>query len=73
MFIISDIVESAGGEWLKSVPKKENAGVFVISCAQDKKVLSGAIKANVNIQDKEILLTGLLKGDLDFKKHKLKL
>ena len=66
-------MESAGGQWLKSLPKKECSSVFVISCPEDKKILTNALKSDINIQDKEILLTGLLKGDLDFKKHQLKL
>ena len=70
---ISEIVESAGGKWTKTMPKSASAKTFVISCPEDKKLLAAAIKNKIELQDKEILLTGLLKRKLDFKAHKLQL
>ena len=70
---IADIVQFAGGQWLKSMPKAANEKTVLISCAEDKKLIGPAIKSKITVCDKELLLTGLLKKELDFKTHKLKL
>lgn len=68
-----EIVEFAGGQWLGSMPNKPSSDVFVISCAKDKKVLTSAKKNGVTVCDNEVILTGLLRKELDTKAHLLKL
>ena len=68
---LKEIVECAGGSWLKQMPKKKADDVVIISCREDKDVLNKAIKAGFNVQDKEFLLTGLLKQQLNFKLYAL--
>jgi hypothetical protein len=51
------------------MPKKKSDGVIIISCPEDKNLLKKAINAGFNVQDKEFLLTGLLKQDLNFESH----
>lgn len=53
------------------MPKENADDVIIISCREDKKVLKKAIKAGFNVQDKELLLTGLLKQQLNFKLYAL--
>ena len=62
----TEIVECAGGEWLKQMPKKTSDDTIVISCPEDKTVLNKAIKAGLSCHSKEFLLTGLLKQQLDY-------
>ena len=62
----TEIVECAGGEWLKQMPKKNSDDTIVISCPEDKNVLNKAIKAGLSCHSKEFLLTGLLKQQLDY-------
>ena len=62
----TEIVECAGGEWLKQMPKKTSDDTIVISCPEDKNVLNKAIKAGLSCHSKEFLLTGLLKQQLDY-------
>ena len=53
------------------MPKKKSDDAIIISCPDDKKVLNKAIKAGFNVQDKEFLLTGLLKQHLNFESYAL--
>ena len=69
--LFAEIVECAGGSWLKQMPKKNSDDVIIISCPEDKNQLNKAINAGFNVQDKEFVLTGLLKQDLNFKSHLL--
>ena len=61
------MVECAGGTWLKSMPRKSEENLFVISCPEDQTEQGRLAKMGIKIVDKEILLTGLLKQTLDFK------
>ncbi len=70
-FFCLEIVACAGGQYLSRLPLKPDELTFVISCSADKSIIAKAVKAGVNIQDKEILLTGLLKQKLEFEKYKL--
>jgi hypothetical protein len=67
----SDIIECAGGQFLKSMPKIARDDTFVISCAEDKATVATARKKNIKLMNIEILLTGLLKWELDFKANVL--
>lgn len=55
------------------MPKSAAGNAFVISCKEDKSLVTQALKKKIQVQDKEILLTGLLKRELDFKAHALKI
>ncbi len=54
------------------MPKAGREDTFVVSCAVDKVAVAAARKKGVRVLDKEIILTGLLRRDLDFKSHELK-
>ena len=69
LFIILEIVECAGGSWLTQMPKKKSSNIVIISCHEDKSEVKKAVKLGFNVQDKEFLLTGLLKQSLDFESH----
>ena len=69
---LADIVEFAGGQWLKSVPRKKDERTIVVSCAKDKAAASAAAKAGLAVVDMELILTGLLRRELDLAKHALK-
>ena len=58
---------------MKSMPKSAAGNTFVISCKEDKALVAQAAKKKIPVLDKEILLTGLLKRELDFKAHSLKI
>ena len=70
-FWILEIVECAGGTSLKQIPRKNSCDVVITSCSEDKIEAKKAVKSGFNVQDKEFLLTGLLKQSLDFDSHKL--
>ena len=70
-YFVTEIIECAGGSWLKQLPKKNSDDIIVISCPEDKVQLNKAIKAGFNVQNKEFLLTGLLKQHLDFESYVL--
>ena len=61
----------AGGQYLNKMPTKNDDYTFIISCKDDKTRLTKAIKAGINIQDKEVLLTGLLRQKLEFNRNRL--
>ena len=68
---ISEIVECAGGHYIPKMPLNNDENTFVVSCEADKKVLTKAIKAGIKIQNKEVILTGLLRQKVEFDKHGL--
>ena len=69
--IFAEIVECAGGQYLAKMPLKKDEQIFVVSCESDKKSLAKTIKAGINIQNKEVILTGLLRQKVEFDKHEL--
>lgn len=69
--MIAEIVESAGGVWLDQLPKESADDIIIISCKQDKSIYSRALRSGFNVQDKEVLLTGLLRHFIDFKAYRL--
>ena len=73
LFFSIEIVLCAGGQYLDKMPTKKDEDTFIISCSEDKSSLSKALKAGVAIQDKEVLLTGLLRQKLELDKFKLSL
>ena len=71
LITISEIVECAGGQYIPKMPLNNDENTFVVSCEADKKVLTKAIKAGIKIQNKEVILTGLLRQKVEFDKHGL--
>ena len=53
------------------MPRKGSSDIVIISCPEDKSDVKKAVKLGFNVQDKEFLLTGLLKQKLDFDSHVL--
>jgi hypothetical protein len=68
---LKEIVECAGGQYIPKMPLNNDENTFVVSCEADKKVLTKAIKAGIKIQNKEVILTGLLRQKVEFDKHGL--
>ena len=68
-----EIVCCAGGHYVNRMPQKKHDMTFVISCPKDRTIISKALKSGMNVQDKEVLLTGLLRQKLEFDAHKLQL
>jgi len=68
---LKEIVECAGGQYIPKMPLNNDENTFVVSCEADKKVLNKAIKAGIKIQNKEVILTGLLRQKVEFDKHGL--
>ena len=64
-----DIITCGGGQFLEQCPVSGEDSV-IVSCPEDKKAVSGCVKAGIPVMDKEWLLSGLLKYKLD-KKLKL--
>ena len=58
---------------MKSIPKKAEDNLFVISCPEDKAEVAKMSKAEIKVTDKEVLLTGLLKHSLELEAHSLKI
>ena len=56
---------------MKQMPRKGSSDIVIISCPEDKSDVKKAVKLGFNVQDKEFLLTGLLKQKLDFDSHVL--
>lgn len=69
---MKDIIQSAKGEFLPSIPRsiKDNR-VFVISCNEDRSVWKKPLEAGIPVVSAEILLTGILRQELDLEEHKL--
>ena len=62
----------AGGQYLPKMPTKKDDSEFVVSCDKDKNLLAkSASKVGINIQNTEVILTGLLRQKLEFDKHVL--
>ncbi|TRY70391.1 hypothetical protein TCAL_04836 [Tigriopus californicus] len=70
---LKEIVESAGGQVLKKLPKRVSEQVIVIACAKDHKEALAARDRGFQVFSNEIILTGFLRHKLDFKAHQLKL
>ncbi|XP_070556426.1 mediator of DNA damage checkpoint protein 1-like isoform X2 [Ptychodera flava] len=69
--VLKDIIQCAGGQHMKQMPKKSDENTFVVSCDQDKAVCQAAIKASIPIVNPECLLTGLLRQQIDLDPYRL--
>lgn len=68
---MKDIIQSAKGEFLSSMPRMNDNKVFVISCMEDRSVCKKPLEAGIPVVSAEIVLTGILRQELDFEEHKL--
>ncbi|XP_068690012.1 mediator of DNA damage checkpoint protein 1-like isoform X2 [Montipora foliosa] len=69
---MKDIIHSAKGEFLSSIPRSiKDKRVFVISCNEDRSVLKKLLEAGIPVVSAEILLTGILRQELNLEEHKL--
>lgn len=70
---MSEIVVAAGGRWVDRLPAACDDKLILVSCPEDKRQLGAAAKkaSAIPVQTKEVLLTGLLRRELDFKKNTL--
>lgn len=66
-----EIIECAGGKWLKAPPTKASIKTFVVGCPEDGAETSKLASKNIRVYDKEILLSGLLTQTLDFDKFSM--
>ena len=62
-----DIIKCGGGEYLPAAPSSPAPGVVVLSCPEDKAVVSRLRRAGLEVMDKVFILSGVLKYKLDFK------
>ena len=60
-----DFIVCGGGEFLETLPTEPVPGLHIVSCSEDKKLISVLAKLGVPIMDKEWMLSGLLKYKLD--------
>lgn len=68
---MKDIIKSAKGEFLTSMPRSRENGVFVISCEDDRSVCRKPMEAGIPVVSAEVLLTGVLRQELSLEEYKL--
>lgn len=66
-----DFIECGGGEFIETLPSTPLPDLYIVCCAEDKKLTIALGKLGVSVMDKEWMLSGLLKYKLD-KSLKLK-
>ena len=71
--MIREIVEASDGVWLSAPPTgKPDDRTLLLSCQKDKAVCAKAAKKGHMIHEVELLLTGLLRHELDLKAYLVK-
>lgn len=68
---MKDIIQSAKGEFLSSMPRSKDDSIFVISCDEDKSVCKKPLETGIPVVSAEVLLTGVLQQQLNLEEHKL--
>ncbi|KAJ7387507.1 Mediator of DNA damage checkpoint protein 1 [Desmophyllum pertusum] len=68
---MKDIIQSAKGEYLTSMPRNKDGRILVISCEEDRSVCKKPLEAGILVVSAEVLLTGVLRQELNLKEHKL--
>lgn len=56
-------------QFLSSMPRINDNRVFVISCMEDRSVCKKPLEAGIPVVSAEILLTGILRQELDFEEY----
>ena len=71
--MIKEIVESSDGVWLPAPPTgKPDDKILLLSCQQDKAACTKAVKKGHKVYEVELLLSGLLRYELDLSNHMVK-
>ena len=71
--MVREIVEASQGVWRKAPPTgKPDGKTLLLSCQQDKAVCAKAVKKGHKVHEVELLLTGLLRYELDLNSHLVK-
>merc|ERR1712240_306263 len=60
-----DIIQSAGGVFLPTLPTKAAQGLYCVSCPLDKAAVARMNKLGIPVMDKEWILAGILQYRLD--------
>lgn len=68
---MKDIIQCAKGQFLSTMPKANDEGMLVISCEQDRATCRSAINVGIPVCSAEVLLSGVLKQELDIKEYPL--
>lgn len=56
-------------QFLSSMPRMNDNKVFVISCMEDRSVCKKPLEAGIPVVSAEIVLTGILRQELDFEEY----
>ena len=62
---MADIVKCSGGEVLTKLPDHPGEGVLIVASPDDLSMLSTAVKAGVPVHSTELILSGVLRQELD--------
>ncbi|KAK6188768.1 hypothetical protein SNE40_004879 [Patella caerulea] len=68
---MKEILECAGAEYIKSLPKKKEANIIVISCDEDSKSCQPAVTAGIDVVSSEFILTGVLRQKVEIESFRL--
>ena len=62
---MADIIRCSGGEVLTTLPDPPGVGVLIVASQDDLGMLSSAVEAGVAIHTPELILSGVLRQELD--------
>ncbi|XP_050402858.1 mediator of DNA damage checkpoint protein 1 [Patella vulgata] len=68
---MKEILECAGAEYIKTLPKKKEGNIIVISCDEDKKLCQPAVTAGIDVVSSEFILTGVLRQTVEIESFRL--
>ena len=62
---MADIIKCSGGEVLTKLPDHPGEGMLIVASPDDLSMLSTAVKAGVPVHSTELILSGVLRQELD--------
>ena len=68
---LKEVIECAGGVYLRRLPRSASDRLLVISCLEDSVHWPPVRRFRLPLVSAEILLTGVLQQDLDLRRHAL--
>jgi hypothetical protein len=68
---MADIIRCGGGEVLTTLPDPPGVGVLIVASKDDLSMLSAAVEAGVAVHTPELILSGVLRQELDLDSHLL--
>ena len=68
---LKEIVTAAGGELLSEPPSSPSKNVIVVANRSDKEICSELEAKGHVLHSNELILTGILRSELDLENHKL--